>query len=193
MLRVIRIPEKKQKVCVRVYKIEPLLKPEFQMSPLLTLLKSRVCQYLFFFVRIEEKASTTPPPAAVQQTPLKRGICVGLPLCRAREAPPLSPNAFTYAHMWLTDQSFLSRPLSCDITIFYHSCFHPELVISIEGTAAKPVGASDAQRPNTSQALFNASVSKHGADCVVPQHVNIRPPAECGWQASGEGGGGGGS
>lgn len=123
----------------------------------------------------------------MQQRPLKPGICMVLLLCRASQAPLLLPNAFTFTHIRLKDQSFLLRPLSCDITIFYRSCFHPKLVICIEGTAAKPVGASHAPRPNTSQALFDASVSKHGTDCVVPQHVNIRPPAECGWQASGGG------
>lgn len=53
-------------------------------------------------------------------------------------------------------------------------------VISTQEANAKPAGASRAHRPNTSQALFDASVSKHGTDYVIPQHINGGPPAEYG-------------
>ncbi|KAI4826943.1 hypothetical protein KUCAC02_030373, partial [Chaenocephalus aceratus] len=49
-----------------------------------------------------------------------------------------------------------------------------KLVISIEGSAEKkPAGTSHSHRPNTSQALFDASVSKHGDPPTMLLHSTL--------------------
>lgn len=126
-----------------------------------------VFQHQFSIVDIQESLVSTFLFVA-QLNSFMNMICMVSLQSRCSEEPTKGPQAMcTHACMINWSISSISASLMWHHPIMPHPLLPPpplwsELVISIQGTAAKPAGPTHTRRPNTSQSLFDASVYKHG-------------------------------
>lgn len=140
-------------------------KPKFHMPPL-------SCCWSWKFVSIsfplwKYKKTYIATPLWVPLNSLMNMIYMVSLLSRCSEKPTNGPQGMR-AHAYMINRSITSISASL---MWHHNILSlllwSGLVISIQGTAAKPAGTSHTRRPNTSQALFDASVYKHGDSLTV--------------------------